>query len=146
QYLSGLVIGVTMACVIYCFSLGLTASWALGQAGFRVSEVWFLMACLTAASMLAGTVALMFSTFLNPFFAAGATAVVILGVPVIAGHILSPQWSYLIPAYDLGKKVMSSSFDVPMRFSWGPVGLAIAETFLFWLLSAWVFTRVDIAV
>ena len=80
QYLSGLVLGVTIACGIYCFSLGITASWTLGQSGFPISQVWFLMASLTVACMLAGTVALMFSTFLNPFFAARATAVV-LGLP-----------------------------------------------------------------
>src|SRR5213080_3169282 len=57
QYLSGLVIGVTIACMIYCFSLGLTGSWILGPAGFSVKQVWYLMACLTAAAMLAGTVA-----------------------------------------------------------------------------------------
>ncbi len=45
------------------------------------------MVCLVAACALAGTVALMFSTFLNPFFAAGATAVV-LGLPALAGAIL----------------------------------------------------------
>src|ERR1700704_1276342 len=78
QYLSGLIMGVTMACGIYCFTLGLTGSWTLGQSGFQIRDVWFLMACLGAASALAGTVALMFSTFLNPFFAAGATALVLL--------------------------------------------------------------------
>ncbi len=145
EYLSGLVIGVTIACGIYGFTLGLTGSWTIGQIGISVGEVWYLIACLTAASMLAGTVALMFSTFLNPFFAAGATAAV-LGTPVIAAHVLSAKWGYIIPVWELASRVMKSSFNSPMPFSWPLILLALGEIFVFWMLSAWIFTRVDIAV
>jgi ABC-type transport system involved in multi-copper enzyme maturation permease subunit len=145
QYLSGLVLGVTIACAIYCFALGLTGSWTLGGSGFPISRVWFLMVSLIAACMLAGTVALMFSTFLNPFFAAGATAIV-LGLPVLAGQILGPQWGYVIPVWELGATVLNSSFNSPGTDSWLPVVLAGAETLAFWLLSARTFAYVDIAV
>src|SRR5882724_10535582 len=145
QYLSGLVLGVTMACMIYCFSLGLTGSWSLGQAGFSINEVWFLMACLTAASMLAGTVALMFSTFLNPFFAAGATASVLL-LPIVLERTVSSKLGILVPVWKLTSEVMRSSFDSPLSFSWTPIYLAVGETVFFWMISAWIFTRVDIAV
>jgi ABC-type transport system involved in multi-copper enzyme maturation permease subunit len=145
QYLSGLVLGVTMACAVYCFALGLTGSWTLGGAGFPVSRVWFLMICLVAACALAGTVALMFSTFLNPFFAAGATAVV-LGLPALAGQFLGPQWGHVIPVWELGATVVNSSFDSPGTASWFPIVLAAAETLAFWLLSARIFSYVDIAV
>ena len=145
QYLSGLVLGVTIACAIYCFALGMTGSWTLGGAGFPISRVWFLMLCLVAACMLAGTVALMFSTFLNPFFAAGATAMV-LGLPVLASQILGPKWGYVIPVWELGATVLNSSFNSPGTASWLPVVLAAAETLAFWLLSARIFAYVDIAV
>ena len=36
QYLSGLVLGVTMTSGIYCFALGITGSWTLGEAGFPI--------------------------------------------------------------------------------------------------------------
>ncbi|MBZ5574044.1 MAG: hypothetical protein LAO09_19440, partial [Acidobacteriia bacterium] len=55
QYLSGLVLGITLASAIYCFTLGLTGSWTLGEAGFPASQVWYLMVCLLAACTLAGT-------------------------------------------------------------------------------------------
>lgn len=146
QYLSGLVLGVTLACGIYCLSLGITGSWTLGQAGFPVSQVWFLMACVIAACMLAGTVALMFSTFLNPFFGASATAVVLLAIPALATHAISAQWGYILPAYSLTMIVMKSSFSYPGRAIWLPVELAVVETVLFWVLAARIFSRVDIAV
>jgi len=145
QYLSGLVLGVTIACGLYCFALGLTGSWTLGDAGFPISRVWFLMVCLVAACALAGTVALMFSTFLNPFFAAGATAIV-LGLPALAGQLLGPRWGYVIPVWELGALVVNSSFGSPGKASWFPVVLAAAETLAFWLLSARIFSYVDIAV
>jgi len=145
QYLSGLVLGVTLACAVYCFVLGLTGSWTLGVTGFPVSHILFLMVCLIAACMLAGTVALMFSTFLNPFFAAAATAMV-LGAPALAGQFVGPLWEKVIPVWKLGATVMESSFDGPWPASWVPVVLAVVETLAFWLLSARIFAYVDIAV
>ncbi len=146
QYISGLILGETFACSIYCFSLGLTGSWTLGQAGFPVSQIWFFMACLIAACMLTGTVALMFSTFLNPFFAPGATAIVLLGLPTLFSHAVSAQWSYFIPVYGLTATVMTSTFKSPGTPVWFPVWLALLETVLFWIFSAWIFARVDVAV
>jgi ABC-type transport system involved in multi-copper enzyme maturation permease subunit len=145
QYLSGLVLGVTIACALYCFALGLTGSWTLGEAGFPMAQVWSLMVCLVAACMLAGTVALMFSTFLNPFFAAGATAMV-LGLPALASHILGPGWAFVIPVWEIVATIVNSSFETPGSSSWPTVALAVAETAVLWLLSARIFAYVDIAV
>lgn len=146
QYLSGLVIGVTIASAIYCFALGLTGSWTLGQSGFPVWQVWFLMVSLLAACMLAGTLALLFSTFLNPFFAAGATAAA-MGFPALASYMSGhAQWGLAIPVYPLAAAVLKSSFDAPQTASWLPVFLAVAETLLFWFIAARIFSYVDIAV
>jgi len=146
RYLSGLVLGVTMAGAIYCFALGITGSWTLGEAGFPVSQIWYLMLCLVAACTLAGTVALTFSTFLNPFLAAGATAAVLLGLPALVGRALGPQWEYVIPVWPLAAKVVQASFDSPGGAAWFPLGLAAMETLAFWLLAARIFSYVDIAV
>jgi hypothetical protein len=145
QYLSGLVLGVTMCCGIYCFSLGLTGSWALAEAGFPASQVWFLMLCVIVACMLAGTLALMFSTFLNPFFAAGATAAM-LSFPVLLSHAGLGQWADIMPVYTLTVAVMESSYQAPGNPLWPPILLAIAETIICWVLAARIFARVDIAV
>jgi len=145
QYLSGLVLGVTIASAIYCFALGLTGSWTLGFAGFPMAQVWFLMLSLVAACMLAGTIALMFSTFLNPFFAAGATASV-LGIPAVMAHTSAPTWAYVIPVYSLTMQVMAASFESPGSANWLAIGLAAGETVCFWILSARIFSYIDIAV
>jgi len=146
QYLSGLVLGISMACGIYGFALGLTGSWTLGEAGFPASQVWFLMLCLVVACTLAGSVALMFSTFMNPFFAAGATAAA-MALPAMIGYTTrSPTWEYVIPVYQLAATVLRSSFDSPGTPVWSPILWAIAETVAIWLLSVRIFSYVDIAV
>jgi ABC-type transport system involved in multi-copper enzyme maturation permease subunit len=145
QYLSGLVLGVTMCCAIYCFSLGITGSWTLGEAGFPPVQVWFLMLCVIVACMLAGTLALMFSTFLNPFFAAGATAAV-LAAPVLLSQAGLGKWADIMPVYTLTVTVMDSSFRFPGSRMWSPILLAVGETIIFWVLAARIFARVDIAV
>lgn len=146
QYLSGLVLGITIACAIYCFALGITGSWTLGEAGFPVSQVWFLMVCLIAACTLAGTVALMFSTFLNPFFAAGATATVMV-LPAVLSRIHGLSYlGNVMPVSELAITVVNSSFGAPGKVSWRPIILAVIETLVCWLLSARIFSYVDIAV
>jgi len=146
QYLSGLVLGITIACAIYCFALGMTGSWTLGEAGFPVSQVWFLMICLIAACTLAGTVALMFSTFLNPFFAAGATAAVMV-VPFVLSRTAGLSYlEFFMPVSTLATTVITSSFNSPGKVSWFPVILAVLETLLYWLLSTRIFSYMDIAV
>jgi ABC-type transport system involved in multi-copper enzyme maturation permease subunit len=145
QYLSGLVLGITLACAIYCFALGLTGSWTLGGAGFPIREVWVLMLTLISSCMLAGTIALMFSTFLNPFLGAGATAA-LLGLPALASVLLSWRWAYTIPVYGLVMAIMHVSFEHPGTGAWWAMSLALGETILFWIISATIFSRVDIAV
>lgn len=146
QYLSGLVIGITMASMIYSFALGLTGSWTLREAGFHVGHIWSVMLCLVVACALAGAVALMFSTFLNPFFAAGATAAA-MGIPAALGYGFGvPQLAYIIPVYPLAETVLRASFNTTESVSWLPVLLAILETLTFLFLSARIFSYVDIAV
>ena len=145
QYLSGLVLGITLVSAIFCFALGITGSWILGAAHFPVSYIWFMMVSLTAACMLAGTVALMFSTLLNPFFSAGAT-ITLLGLPWLASQLKSPSWAYVIPVGSLTATTMKASFDASGVVSWLPIGFALADTLAFWALAAWIFSRVDIAV
>src|SRR5436190_19955099 len=98
------------------------------------------MLCLVAACVLAGTVALMFSTFLHPFLAAGAAALV-LGLPALASLTLSVRWAYIVPVFILGTAVLKSNFKSPGGLFWFPVGLAFLETFFFWALATVIFSR-----
>jgi hypothetical protein len=146
DYLSGLVLGITLASAIYSIALGVTGSWTLGEAGFPVGQVWFLMACLLAACMLAGTVSLMFSTFLNPFLAAGATAAA-MGLPFVLSRTSGNEmWMLMIPVDYIAAALLRSSFTVPDTGSWKAIFLALGETVVFWFLAGKIFSYMDIAV
>src|ERR1700756_2266163 len=142
EYLSGLVLGVTLACAILFFALGLTGSWVLGQLGFPVAIVWSLMVSLVVACTLAGTGALMFSTFLNPFFLARGTAFV-LGAQLAIGYALKGRFGYLTPFYSLIHSVTESSYKAPGTWMGTGILAALVQTALFWALAARIFTNVD---
>jgi hypothetical protein len=103
------------------------------------------MLCLVTACTLAGTVGLMFSTFLNPFFAASATALV-LGIPALAGKVLPETWLYSIPVYALMNTVLKASFGSAGGSFGFAFGVALVEIVAFWFIAARIFSRIDIAV
>jgi hypothetical protein len=77
QYLLGLLTGIALAVGLFGFSMGFTGSWVLGQAGFPVAWLWYLILCCMAACLLSACLAVMFSTFLPPLFATLATGLLI---------------------------------------------------------------------
>jgi hypothetical protein len=103
------------------------------------------MACLVLACLLAATVSVLFSTFMNPLFSTLVTAVM-LGVPALAGRQLGSWWAHAIPAYSLLELLLQTSIGGSLKFPWSLVALAAGETFFFWFLASWIFQRRDIAV
>ena len=96
EYLSGIVVGFSAVSFFYSIALGLTGAWTFMLAGFPATNVLPLAVMLLLASIMAGTVALFYSTFMNPLFALLATSLT-LGLSAVFGkHIPS-----LLPAYTL---------------------------------------------
>jgi ABC-type transport system involved in multi-copper enzyme maturation permease subunit len=145
QYISGLLAGIAIATGMYSFAMGLTGTWVLQASHFSARHIWLLMACLVLACLLAATVSVLFSTFMNPLFATLGTAV-LLGVPSLAGRQLGSWWAHAIPAYSLLELLLQTSIGETLRFPWGLAALGAAETLLFWLFASWIFERRDIAV
>ena len=145
EYVTGLLAGIALSTGIYWFSMGITSAWVLGAAGFSTSVLWEVILCLVVACMLSATVAVLFSTVLNPLFATMATFI-FLGVPAVAGLRFGSRWAHSIPAYPLIDVVLRSSFDSGLVVPWGSVVLAVLEAVLFWLIAWWVFAQRDIAV
>ena len=145
QYVSGLLTGIVLAVSLYCFCMGLTGSWVLGQGGFPRPHLWFLMLAFLVACLLAAAVAVLFSTFLTPLFATLATAAV-LGIPAVATLQLGGNWGYWLPVYSLLDPFLKASFDSHWQPEWMLLFLAIAETVVFWLVASWIFELRDVAV
>jgi ABC-type transport system involved in multi-copper enzyme maturation permease subunit len=145
EYVSGLLAGIALSTGIYWFSMGVTGTWVLGAAGFSVPALWQVIFCLVIACMLSATVAVLFSTVLNPLFATMATFL-FLGVPAVAAMRFGSSWAHVIPAFSLIDVLMRSSLDSRLVVPWVSVVLAVAETVFFWLSAWWVFAQRDIAV
>ena len=144
QYVSGLLIGISLVVLLYCFCMGLTGSWVLGQGGFSVSALWLLMFCFFVACVLASAVAVMFSTFLPPLF---ATLVSGLSLAVPAGLAIhfGAGWGYLVPMYPLLAPFLKATFNGKSQPNWGSVVLAVTEIVVLWLVAWRVFEHRDVA-
>ncbi len=145
QYIFGTLIGLALALLLYCFCMGFTGSWVLGRAGFSLSLLWYLMLFCLLASVLAGSLAVLFSTFLNPLFASLATALV-LGMPAVAALQFGGRLGHFVPVYPLLDLFLKATFETPWRADWVPILLVLAETTACSLLASWIFARRDIAV
>jgi ABC-type transport system involved in multi-copper enzyme maturation permease subunit len=145
EYVSGLLAGIALATGIYWFSMGVTATWVLGGEGLPVPQLWALILCLAISSMLSATVAVMFSTLLNPLFAT-MVGFIALVVPGVLALRLGSSWTNIVPAFSLINVLMSASFDSPLLIPWSSIFVAATEAVAFWLLAWWIFSRRDIAV
>ncbi|HEV2115707.1 MAG TPA: hypothetical protein VGR48_06770 [Terriglobales bacterium] len=144
QYIAGLLLGIVIAIVIYCLALGAAGTWTLPQVGVPAARFWFLLLGLLAASLLTACVALFFSIFLHPLLATGAT-VVVVGAPLLAAILWKSAWAAVIPVYAILQGFLNPSEHITALTGWLVV-LAFGETVFLWLVSAWLFSRKDVAV
>jgi hypothetical protein len=79
-----------IAVAIFSISMGVTGTWVLAGPG-KPAHIWDLIACLMLACVLSASVAVLFSTILNPLFATLATAIT-LGVPAVATLQFGSHW------------------------------------------------------
>ncbi len=145
QYVMGLLAGVGLAAGLYCFTLGITGTWLLGDIGFSRSHLWFLMACLLAACLLAASVSVLYSTFLNPFLATIATALT-LTLPAGTTRFAGAGWQHVLPVHTLMDVVLQAAFRGDWVADWTLVALSLVQAAGICGLAAWIFTSRDIAV
>ncbi|HWR14494.1 MAG TPA: hypothetical protein VN577_06680 [Terriglobales bacterium] len=141
EYLGGVMLGFLTVSGLYSLALGITGAFTFYVAGANPAKIVPLMLMLFLASALAGTVALLFSTFLNPLLTLVTTGLV-LGTSSLLPVRLVP----ILPAYDLMHAVMNFTFFAPVQVPWMSMLTAGAATVLLWLLASWVFSRRDVAV
>ncbi|HET7442418.1 MAG TPA: hypothetical protein VFJ47_14035 [Terriglobales bacterium] len=145
QYVSGLLVGIILALLLYCMCMGLTGSWVLGQGGFSIPLLWFLMFSFFVACVLAAVVAVLFSTFLTPLFATLASGLV-LALPAVASFEFGGNWGYLIPVYPLLGPFLKAAFGARSQVDWVSFTLATLEIVCLWLIAWLIFSQRDVAV
>jgi ABC-type transport system involved in multi-copper enzyme maturation permease subunit len=144
QYVSGLLIGIGLVVLLYCFCMGVTGSWVLGQGGFSISMLWILMFCFFIACVLAAAVAVMFSTFLPPLFATLLSGLC-LAIPAGLAIQFGVAWGYIIPMYPVLAPFLKAGFATRTQPNWDSLLLAATETAVLWLIAWRLFERRDIA-
>ena len=145
EYVSGLLLGIGAVLLLYCFCMGLTGSWVLGQGGFSVRQLWFLMFALFIACALAAVIAVTFSTFLPPLFATLASGLV-LALPAAVTFQFGGSWGYVIPIYPLLGPFLKATFGTRDQADWRSLALAITEIAALWIVAWRIFERRDVAV
>jgi ABC-type transport system involved in multi-copper enzyme maturation permease subunit len=145
QYISGLLFGIAIAVTIFSVSMGVTGSWVLTSPSTQSIQIWGLILCLMVACVLSGSVAVLFSTLLNPLFATMATAIVV-GVPAVLSLHFGSPWGKAIPAYSLLDQLLQFSFATRKAMPWLLMALAVFEAIILWLAASWIFSQRDVAV
>ncbi len=143
----GLLLGVLMAGMLYCLAMGITGSVMFNNAGLPQWKLWWVILIIMAALVVTATVAMFFSTFLNPLLSTAATAFAI-GTPAIATRISGGTWSQVIPVYYLMNSIVSFSVSAPIGWStvWNGVFWALVDSAILWAFASWLFSFRDIAV
>ncbi len=145
QYVLGLLAGVALAAGLYCFTLGVTGTWLLGDIGFSRAHLWYLMVCLLSACLLSASVSVLYSTFLNPFLATIATALS-LTLPAGTMRFAGAGWQNVLPVHTLMDVILQAMFVGNWKADWVLVGISLAQAALICGLAAWIFTSRDVAV
>lgn len=143
QYIAGLLLGIVLAIAIYCLALGLAGAWVLPQVGVPAMRFGVLLLGLAVASLLTACLALFFSIFLHPLLATAAT-LVIVGAPLLVEVVWSTPWAAVIPVYAILQGFLNLS-ERTTALTGGLILLALAETAVLWVVSAWLFSWKDVA-
>ena len=141
QYIAGFLVGILAVVGVYCLAIAVAGTWLTHSAHASVQRLWILLGMIAVTSALVSAVAMFFSTFLTPVFAAVAT-VLSVAVPAALAHGLGAGWQNLLPVYSLAMQVSGTTL---MRGAdWRPAAIAMVETLLFWALASWIFAGRDI--
>jgi hypothetical protein len=143
EYLAGVMVGVGAIGVLFYGILAFPMMQLLSRARLPLSEYWVLAGALFFASLLAGAVALFYSTFMHPMLAMVATAVT-ASVPYALGRI-APVWNDAFPIVSLAQRALTSSLDGGSVLPAGTVAVALIEMLVFFAFACVVFARRDIA-
>lgn len=143
EYLLGNILGTWLMAFAYALVFGICGEWLTARAGLPGSAVWSMVLLVIAGSAIASTVAMFFSTFLNPYLSAAMTLVMFCAPALLHAH--GSAWAIWLPGLPLLADFLHFSFSSEWAPGWLPVIIAFLQSALFWALAAVIFDRRDIA-
>ena len=144
EYLLAVILGTCTMAVAYALLFGVCGIWLTARAELPSGQLWSLVVLVIAGSTIAATVAMFFSTFLNPYLATAVTLAFFCAPGAI--HAQRHAWSVVLPGLPILAEVMGFSFQPDWAMRWGLAMIAVLQSVFFWLIAAAVFNRRDIAV
>lgn len=144
EYLLAVIAGTTALAVCYAVLSAWCTIWLAGRASLPGAQAWGLLPAVVAGAMIAASVAVFLSTFLNPYFATGSTLFIFCAP--IPFHIQHKVWAEWLPGYPLLVRYLRFSFQPQWTPSRVTLLAAVLESILFWILASAIFERRDVAV
>ena len=144
EYLLAVILGTCAMAFAYALVFGLCGVWLTARAALPGGQLWSVVLLVMAGSVIAATVAMFFSTFLNPYMATALTLALFTAPGAI--HAQRHAWSIWLPGLPILVEMMHFSFRPDWTVNWWMAVLAILEAAIVWILAAAVFNRRDIAI
>ena len=142
DYLAGLMVGVFASSGVFVGGMLIGTLSVDTTAKLSISAIVLAMALIWLSCCLSTAIAMFFSTFLHPLFAAAMTSVLI-GVGA-APQIINIPGGSVLPVYQLNADAHRLLIGREAHLIAIPV--AVVEILVFWLLAGRIFERRDIAV
>jgi ABC-type transport system involved in multi-copper enzyme maturation permease subunit len=144
KYLLAVVLGTCTMSVAYALVFALCGIWLTARAALPNGQLWSLVILVMAGSVIAATVAMFFSTFLNPYVATALTVVFFCAPGLLGAQ--RHAWSIWLPGLPILADFLRFSFRPDWTINWFAAIIAILQAVFFWVVAAAVFNRRDIAV
>jgi len=144
EYLLAVILGTCAMAFAYALVFGLCGVWLTARAAVSDVGLWSMVVLVMAGSVIAATVAMFFSTFLNPYFATALTLLLFCAPGLI--HVQRHPWAVWLPGLPILLDVLRFNLRSEWTVNWTAVTLAIVQAVIFWALAAAIFNRRDIAI
>ncbi len=144
EYLLAVVLGTCVMAVAYALIFGLCGVWLTARAALPSGPLWSVVMLVMAGSVAAATVAMFFSTFLNPYVATAVTLLLFCAPGAL--HAQRHAWLVWLPGLPILANLLHFNFRPDWTANWIAAILALLDSVLFWMAAAAVFNRRDIAV
>jgi ABC-type transport system involved in multi-copper enzyme maturation permease subunit len=143
QYLLAVILGTWAMAIAYALFFGLCGIWLTARATLPSTGLWMVVLLVIAGSAITITVALFYSTFVNPYLATALTLLTLCAPSVLHRPHAELFWW---PGLPILQDILRFNFRSDWTVSWSAALVALFEAVLFWALAAAVFNRRDIAV
>ena len=144
EYLLAVMAATWATAIAYAILSAVCGVWLTAHAMLPSAGLWPLFTLVIAGALVSASVAMFFSTFLNPYLATGCT-LALFSIPA-AWHAARHAGAVWWPGFSLLLQFLTFTLRPDWAPRWSTAAAALLESAIFWGLAAVIFERRDIAV